>query len=392
MSSKASLSGSLNFLSLVDLLQLLGSNGSSGVLRIKSKYASGPGIVYFTNGNPIDASSGSAKGLDALYTLFGWSEGEFEFSREDIDRKKVITNTRMEVILDGLKKLDDGQIEKLGPDALVKTVKDSGGGLSLPLIKGPLIDYNYVVEEEEYRNGAKIVEQGKHGSWVWVILEGVVDIVKETPQGPLTIVKIGTGAFIGSLATFLLEGHKRSASAIASGKVQLGVLDSQRISSEYARISSGFKGVLRSLENRLIQVTNRLIDIHSGNDRLNEFIKERKLIVKQGSKNEKLYRITAGNAYVLRTIENVHVPLAKISIDDYFGFFPFLDAGHESFSASVFGTEDLAVRPIDVNSLQKEYDQLSSTFKHIIENMAMRISVTTKIACDLKIGNEKKQA
>ncbi len=390
MSSKASLSGSLNFLSLVDLLQLLGSNGSSGVLRIRSKYASGPGIVYFTNGNPVDASSGSAKGLDALYSLFGWSEGEFEFSPDDVNRKKAITNTRMEVILDGLKKLDDGQIEKLGPEALLKTVKDSGGGPSFPLIKGPLIDYNYVVDEEEYQDGAKIVGQGKHGSWIWVVLEGVVDIVKETPQGPLPIVKIGTGAFIGSLTTFLLEGHKRSASAIASGKVQLGVLDSQRISSEYARIPSGFKEVLRSLENRLIQVADRIIDIHSGNDRLNEFIKDRKLIVKQGSKNEKLYNVTAGNAYAVRTIENVHVPLVKIGIDDYFGFLPFLDVGHEPFSASVFGTEDLAFKAMDIDNLQKEYDQLSSTLKHFIQNMVMNISVNTNIACDLKKESKKK--
>ena len=384
----ASLTGSLTFLSFVDVLQLLGSNGSSGVLRVKSKYAAAPGIVYFDNGNPIDASNGSMKGLGALYSLFGWSEGDFEFNQDDVKRKKIITNTRMEVILDGLKKLDDGQIEKLGPETLVKSVKDASGGTSLPLIKGPLVDYNYIVEEEEYREGDKIVEEGKHGNWIWVILEGVVDIVKETPQGSATIAKVGDGAFIGSMASFVMEGHKRSATAIAAGKVQLGVLDSQQLSNEYARMSTAFRGVLRSLDNRLTGVTRAIVDFHSGKDRLSEYIKDRKMVFKQGEKKEKLYQITAGKAYAVRTAAKLHVPLTEIGIEDYIGYIPFFDMGHEPFSASVFAAKDLAVRELNVADLQKEYDRQSSTIKHVIENMAVSISVTTNLVCNLR--KEKK--
>ena len=225
---KASLSGSLTFMSLVDLLQLLGSNGSSGVLRVESKYASGPGTIYFSNGNPIDASNGKLKGLDALFSLFGWTEGEFFFSQDNIERKKVITNSRMEVILDGLKKLDDGQIEKLGPEAMVKNVTDASGKSSIPLIKGPLIDYSYIVDEEEYNDGANIVSEGKHGNWIWVILDGVVDIVKHTSKGPLTIVKIGSGAFIGSMASFLFEGHVRSDAGRDAVRALVQVAQNQR--------------------------------------------------------------------------------------------------------------------------------------------------------------------
>src|SRR4030042_4740078 len=101
MSIKADLSGDLQFLGLVDLLQLLGANGSSGALRIQSKYAAGPAVVYFAKGNPVDASSESLKGLDALYALFGWTEGEFEFRKDSIERIKTIRNSRMEVLLDG---------------------------------------------------------------------------------------------------------------------------------------------------------------------------------------------------------------------------------------------------------------------------------------------------
>ena len=79
------LSGSLKFLSLGDIIQLLGSNSSTGVLRIKSKYAHEPGLIYVSKGNPVNASAGSIVGLDAVNALFGWIDGDFEFSEESVN-------------------------------------------------------------------------------------------------------------------------------------------------------------------------------------------------------------------------------------------------------------------------------------------------------------------
>ncbi len=391
MSNQASLSGSITFLSLADLMQLLGTNGSSGTLRIQCKYVSGPGVIYFSNGNPIDAAVGSLKGLDAVYALFGWTEGVFEFIQDTAERKKTINQSRMEIILDGLKKLDDGQIEKLGPENMVKAMPLVEGGAEVPLIKGPLIDYNYVVDEEECFGGTKIVEEGKHGNWIWVILEGVVDIIRETPDGKkINVVKVGTGSFIGSMATFMQEGHVRSASAVASGKVQLGVLDSQRIANEYTKMSAPFKGFFTELGNRLMQVTDRVVDAHMGKNRLNEFVKNRNLVIKQGAKDIKTYRINQGNAYIVRRSDSIQVPLVKLGKEDYFGTFPFLDIGHEPYSAAVYGSEDLRYSEVDIRVIQKEYDQLSSTVKRIIENIAMNISVTSVLVTDMQKKPGKK--
>ncbi|MBW2514350.1 MAG: DUF4388 domain-containing protein, partial [Deltaproteobacteria bacterium] len=109
------LKGNIKFLNLGDLMQLLGGNGSSGILRILSTYAPEPGIIYFDNGNPINASCGMLSGLDALYSLFGWTDGEFEFTTTAVTSERVITKGRMGIILDGLKMLDEGKIERLGP-------------------------------------------------------------------------------------------------------------------------------------------------------------------------------------------------------------------------------------------------------------------------------------
>jgi len=144
MNTNCDLSGNLSFLNLGELLNLLGTNGSSGVLCIKSKYATQPGFVYIDQGNPINAANGSLSGLDAIFALFGWTEGQFEFIEEKVTCGKMITKSRMEIILDGLRLLDEGKIEKLGP---AKGAKKQSASLTtsgkLPLIKGPLVDYSY---------------------------------------------------------------------------------------------------------------------------------------------------------------------------------------------------------------------------------------------------------
>ena len=155
------LSGNLEFLNLGELLQLLGNNGGTGVLRLVSKYAKEPGLIYIDKGDPVDASSADRTGLDALYALFGWIEGEFHFNEENVDRKNVINKNRMEIILDGSRLVDDGKVEKLGPVSFKKADPNgSGRKQALPVIKGPFVDYMYVVDEEEFHEGDDIVVEG----------------------------------------------------------------------------------------------------------------------------------------------------------------------------------------------------------------------------------------
>lgn len=378
------LSGNLKFLNLGEIIQLLGSNSSTGVLRINSKYAQQPGLIYIVNGNPVDASTGSAAGLDAVNALFGWLEGEFEFSEESVEKKNVIKKNRTKIMLDGLSLLDDGHIEILGPVIYDPGTKGpSVKGPALPIIRGPLVDYLYVVDEEEIYDGSKIAAEGKHGSWFWVILEGAVDIYKKTSEGPLTILRMGEGAFIGSIASLLVSGSVRSATIKAAGNVQLGVLDSQRLTIDYSRMSPDFKAFVISLDKRLKQVTSRVVDIQLKKISTEEFVKGKKTVMKQDESTEKLFMITAGEACIIRKAKHGYVPLATLGKRDFYGYVPFLDMGQEPFSSMVLGSEDLEVSEIDPEILQNEHDQLSATFKNIIEHLATCISVTTIVASNL---------
>ena len=385
MNNTVALSGSLDFLNLGELLNLLGTNGSSGVLHIKSNYSSEPGLVYLDKGNPIYAVNGSVTGQEALFSLFGWTDGQFEFVEENVNCEKAINKSRMEIILDGLRLLDEGKIEKVGPATATKTPPGSETTSGkVPLIKGPLVDYSYVVDEEGFYDGDEIIQEGNHGDWIWVILEGTAEIIKQTANGPLQMLRIGDGAFLGSVAALFSGGRVRSATVKAVGNVQLGMLDSQLLANELANVSADFKSLLTSIDSRLQQIIETAVEITNNNDQLDDLVKGKKQLIKQGQNEERLFTIKEGEAIIARQTENSYVPLVRLKKGDFFGRVPFLDMGHEPYSAAVFSSENLKLAAVDSEKLKSEHEGLSSTLKNIIEHLATSVSVTTLVTCGFK--------
>jgi CRP-like cAMP-binding protein len=383
MTGNAAFAGNLSFLNLGELMQLLGTTDCTGTLFISSSYASQQGVIYVEKGNPINATNGAKTGLDALFSLFGWIDGQFEFIQEDITCEKVITQSRMEIILDGLRLLDEGKVEVLGPTSAESetksTVARSG---SIPMIRGPLVDYSYVVDEEGFYDGDEIVQEGNHGNWIWVILEGVVEISRQTPKGTLKILRIGEGAFLGSVNALLKGDNVRSATVTAIGNVQLGMLDSQLMTSELANLSVDYREFVRGLDERLKQATNMAVNIYAEDKKIAELVKGKKILIKQGKDEKRLFRVRSGQAYIAREIDTGAVPVACLQKGDYFGHIPFLNLGQEPFSASVYASSDLKLSSEDPSDLRKEHDKLSSTLKNILAHLSTSISVTTLTTCE----------
>ncbi|MBW1799815.1 MAG: DUF4388 domain-containing protein, partial [Deltaproteobacteria bacterium] len=282
MSEKIAFTGDLNFINLADVFQIIGGNSGTGVLSMRCPFAPGPGIIHFKNGNPINASSGSLKGLDAVYSLFGWTEGSFEFSLKTVPENPVIKKSRMEIVLDALRMVDDGAIEKVGPPSVAKDAPEKGDGAAekgLPVIKGPMVDYMYVVRDETFSDGERIVREGGHGKWIWIIHEGTVRVTRETSSGTLDIARLGPGCFIGSFKALLFGEHERSATVTAEGEVQLCVLDADSIHTEFAALSKNTRSLLLSLNDRLSKINKRAVDFYLKKDRMPS-LKDKKLILK----------------------------------------------------------------------------------------------------------------
>jgi CRP-like cAMP-binding protein len=393
MANDIVLSGNLSFLNLAELLQLLGSNGSNGILRINSKYAQEPAIVYFLNGNPVHSLNGELRGLEAIFSLFGWMEGAFSFSEEPYDGETTINKSRMEIILDGLRKLDDGEIEKLEPvvstEKESKPQKNTAKKSSLPHIKGPLVDYLHVVDEEEFFDGEEIIVEGNHGNWIWVILEGTVELSRSTPKGPLKFLQISDGAFIGSISSLLSDESVRNVTAQAVGNVQLGMLDSQGMGSEFSRMTPEFRNIVRSLDNRFNEIMNRAVACFIGKNDPAKLLRDKRPVITEGKNDDKSFIITGGRASIARKTKKGIIPLISgLSKGDFIGHISFLDMGLEPTSAIVLGDKRLKVSTIDQQSLQDEYDQLSLTFRNILENISTNILATAMVISEL----EKKSA
>ena len=127
---------------------------------------------------------------------------------------------------------------------------------------------------------------------------------------------------------------------------------------------------------------------NNNNNHFDKLIKSKKQLIKQGQKEERLFTIRDGEAIIARQTENGYVPLVRLKKGDFFGKIPFLDLGHEPFSAAVFSSADLKLAAVDTEKLKSEHEGLSSTLKNIIEHLATSISVTTLVTC----GFREKQA
>lgn len=302
------------------------------------------------------------------------------FSNERTSKKRVIHKNRMEIILDGMRMVDDGKtkIDSFQSESGAEK-KKAATPVKMPEVKGPPVDYIYVVDEESFMDGDVIAKEGRHGGWLWVVLEGTVEIVKETKNGDIVILRLSEGAFVGSFASFLPGDHVRSAAAIARGHVQLGVLDAPRLAGEYASLSPDFRRFIIGMDNRLKEVTARLTDIREKKAVFAGVPKGLKPFSLEGERKGRLFVINKGKVAVVRHTDYGHILLANLSPGDSFGHIPFLETGHEPYTASVYSSPDLEFEPLDSMAFQNEYHRQSTTLKNLLEHVSACIAITTQL-------------
>jgi CRP-like cAMP-binding protein len=390
MKSNVVLKGSLSFINLGELLQLLGGSGSTGILKINSIYANNPGVIYLVDGNPVNAEIGEEKGLNALNALFGWLDAQFEFINEPISSPKIIKKNRMEIILDGLRLVDDGVVPKLGRATLPQqTNLVSKDGSDLPVIKGPLVDYIYIVDEEEFSDGKEIVVQEKYGNWLWVVLQGTVEVIRLLPEGSARIVRLTDGSFIGSIGSLFEKTKIRTATVLSVGRVQLGVLDFERIFREFNNISDKLKILLKSLDKRFKEVTTNCAEALLNKD-LSVSVNDLKLFISSDMNNEKAYQIKTGKALIVRKDNKQFIQICHLGPLDIIGDVPFLNTSHEPDSADVYVTKDFEADEIEITEAKSEYDDLSDTLRNLIKHTASCTIVTTnRLMKTVKKGSDE---
>jgi CRP-like cAMP-binding protein len=113
-----------------------------------------------------------------------------------------------------------------------------------------------VKHEVEYEDGELILmEGGESDRNIYVLLEGQARVTKETDKGQVTLALLEEGDIFGEVSFLAQKYGARSATIAARGKVKVGVLDQEKLSTEYGKLSPLFQKILQDLAGRFSTTT-----------------------------------------------------------------------------------------------------------------------------------------
>jgi CheY-like chemotaxis protein len=104
-SRRTRLSGDLEDMGVVDLLQTFEIGRKSGVARIQSGARNV--VVYFRDGKVVDAELGRLCGEEAVYRALIWNTGTFEVEFCPVDRKDTIPTSTQGLLMEGMRRVDE---------------------------------------------------------------------------------------------------------------------------------------------------------------------------------------------------------------------------------------------------------------------------------------------
>ena len=104
-----------------------------------------------------------------------------------------------------------------------------------------------------YHDAEIIIKQGEQGDWMYIVQEGMVEIVSETEQGEVLLALRGKGEFFGEMAIF--ERKPRSATVRALGEARVLTLDKKNFLRRiYEDPSSAFQ-LLQTMSARIRELS-----------------------------------------------------------------------------------------------------------------------------------------
>src|SRR5256885_15793529 len=102
------LTGHLSDLSLSELIEFFCNQRKTGQLKVL--YPQGHGFFYLQTGSVVDARIGVLRGIDAVYFALTLPNAKFEFGGSDEPAERTINQPWTQVVLEGLRRLDEGVV------------------------------------------------------------------------------------------------------------------------------------------------------------------------------------------------------------------------------------------------------------------------------------------
>lgn len=105
MSARTRLSGSLEDMGVVDLLQTFEVSRKSGVAMIHD--GAREAQVFFREGKVVDAQLGRLRGEEAVYRALIWTEGSFEVEFRPVQNEDIVPTSTQGLLMEGMRRVDE---------------------------------------------------------------------------------------------------------------------------------------------------------------------------------------------------------------------------------------------------------------------------------------------
>ncbi|HVJ19121.1 MAG TPA: response regulator, partial [Polyangiaceae bacterium] len=105
MSRRTRLSGSLEDLAVVDLLQTFEVSRKSGIARISDGRREA--LFYVREGKVVDATLGRLRGEEAVYRALIWNSGTFEVEFQPVNNEDIIPTSTQGLLMEGMRRVDE---------------------------------------------------------------------------------------------------------------------------------------------------------------------------------------------------------------------------------------------------------------------------------------------
>jgi CRP-like cAMP-binding protein len=112
--------------------------------------------------------------------------------------------------------------------------------------------------EEEYEDGTIILKEDIKGDWLYVILEGEADVKVNRPTRMIKVDTLKEGEIFGEVPLFGETKGLRTASIVAHGQIRVGILDKERMKTEFEGLSPPLRELLTSLVSKLAMTTKEV--------------------------------------------------------------------------------------------------------------------------------------
>jgi CRP/FNR family cyclic AMP-dependent transcriptional regulator len=119
-----------------------------------------------------------------------------------------------------------------------------------------------IASYETFQDGQVIFAEGANGDWIYVVEEGKVEISKKMDGCKIVIEVLKTGDIFGEMA--YIDKTPRSATAVAVGRTEVGIIDREFFDKEFNKLSADFQQMLKTVALRLRKTTGKWLDLQKG--------------------------------------------------------------------------------------------------------------------------------